>query len=88
MARPSLSEAFAPVAAEPTSEPTPTTAPETMVAARPPSRLGLKAVTVYVDPAAHRQLRILAIESDTSAQALLVDAVNDLFQKHGKPRIA
>lgn len=32
-------------------------------------------------PAAHRQLRM-------SAQALLAEAVNDLFQKHGKPGIA
>ena len=90
MARPSLSEAFAPAAAEPTTGPelTPPIAPATIVASRAPSRVGLKAVTVYVDPAAHRQLRILAIETDTSSQALLVDAVNDLFQKHSKPRIA
>ena len=86
MARPSLSQAFAPApAAEAASE---HAAAEPAPVARPPSRAGLKAVTVYVDPAAHRQLRMLAIETDRSAQALLVEAVNDLFQKHGKPGIA
>lgn len=86
MARPSLSQAFAPA---PAAEAAPERAvTEPAPVARPPSRAGLKAVTVYVDPAAHRQLRMLAIETDRSAQALLVEAVNDLFQKHGKPGIA
>ena len=86
MARPSLSQAFAP---SPDVEAAPEHTPAGAApAARPPSRAGLKAITVYVDPAAHRQLRMLAIETDRSAQALLVEAVNDLFQKHGKPGIA
>ena len=55
---------------------------------RAPSRRGRKAVTIYLDTAAHRQLRMLALEQDSSVQHLAVEAFNDLFQKHGKPRIA
>ena len=55
---------------------------------RPPSRHGRKSITVYLDAAAHRQLRLLALEQDSSAQQMVADAINDLFQKHGKPRIA
>ena len=84
--RTSLSEAFAPPARpEPVPE---AAAPDPAPAARPPSRAGLKALTLYVDPAAHRQLRMLAIETNMSAQALLVEAVNDLFQKQGKLGVA
>jgi hypothetical protein len=38
--------------------------------------------------AAKKQLAILAIERETTQQALLSEALNDLFQKHGKPAIA
>ena len=34
------------------------------------------------------QLRELAVEHRTTVQALLGEALNDLFQKHGKPEIA
>ena len=53
-----------------------------------PSRRGRKAVTFYLDPAGHQQLRMIGLETGRSAQSLLVEAANDLFQKHGKPRIA
>ena len=45
-------------------------------------------MTIYLDTAAHRQLRMLAIEQSGSVQDLMTEATNDLFQKHGKPRIA
>ena len=54
----------------------------------PPSRRGKRAATVYLDAAAHHQLRAIALETGQSTQALLTDAVNDLFQRHDKPRIA
>ena len=57
-------------------------------AGRSPSRRGRKAVTIYLDAAAHRQLRLLAVEQDRSGQDLVVEAINDLFGKHGKARIA
>lgn len=34
------------------------------------------------------QLRELAVERRATVQALLGEALNDLFQKHGKPEIA
>ena len=61
---------------------------ESADAGRSPSRRGRKAVTIYLDTAAHRQLRLLAIEQDRSGQDLVVEAINDLFGKHGKARIA
>lgn len=53
-----------------------------------PSRQGKKAITGYFDPAASKQLKQMAIEQDSSIQALLGEAINDLFKKHGKPHIA
>ena len=53
-----------------------------------PSREGKSNVTGYFDPAVKRQLRILAAEQDTTIQALLGEALNDLFAKRGKPEIA
>ena len=53
-----------------------------------PSRVGKKPVTVYYDKQAHLQLKILALERETTIQGLHEEAVNDLFVKHGKPPIA
>lgn len=55
---------------------------------RAPSRRGRKALTVYLDPAAHRQMRLLGLEQGRSGQDLVVEALNDLFRKNGKPPIA
>jgi hypothetical protein len=38
--------------------------------------------------AAKRQLRMLAAENDTTQQDLMAEALNLLFQRHGKPPIA
>ena len=51
------------------------------------ARRGRKAVTIYLDTAAHRQLRMLALEQSRSVQDLMTEATNDLFQKLGKARI-
>lgn len=37
---------------------------------------------------ARKQLDILAIEEGETLQSIMCQAVNDLFEKHGKPRIA
>lgn len=52
------------------------------------SRLGKRAVTFYVQDAAQKQLRLLSIEVEKSSQALLEEALNDLFRKHNKSAIA
>ena len=54
-------------------------------ARRPPSRRGLRSVAVYLPPEAHKQLRLLAVNQDRSLQDLAIEALDDLFQKHGNP---
>ena len=49
---------------------------------RPPSREGKRILSIYLDPLAWKQLRMLALETDTSAQALGEEAINLLFTKH------
>lgn len=55
---------------------------------RPQSRAGKKSVTGHFDPAVIRQLKILAMDNDSSIQALLAEALNDLFDKHGMKPLA
>jgi hypothetical protein len=49
------------------------------------TRAGKKKVTAALDPAMHKQLKTLAVERDTTTEALLTEAIADLFTKHGKP---
>ena len=53
-----------------------------------PDRVGKRATLFQLPAAAKKQLAMLAIETDTTQQALLSEALNDLFRKHGKPPIA
>jgi hypothetical protein len=55
---------------------------------RPPSREGKRVLSVYLDPIAWKQLRQLALDTETSTQALGEEAVNLLFTKHGLNRSA
>jgi predicted transcriptional regulator len=48
----------------------------------------MKMIAAPVDPAAHRQLKILAAELGEKSEALIREALRDLFVKHGKPPIA
>jgi hypothetical protein len=57
-------------------------------AGQPPSRQGKKALTGYFDPEVLKQLKVMALADDTTVQALLTEALNDLFKKRGKPHIA
>ncbi len=54
----------------------------------PPSRQGKKAIAGHFDPAVSKQLKQLALEQDTTVQALLAEALNDLFEKYGQKAIA
>lgn len=51
-------------------------------------RRGKKAAPFWMPEAAKRQLDLLRLERDTTTQALLTEAVNDLFRKYDKPPIA
>ncbi len=53
-----------------------------------PSRQGKKVIAGYFDPAVSKQLKQMAVDQDTTLQALLAEAINELFHKHGKPTIA
>jgi len=44
-------------------------------------------VTAPLDPATHKRLRQLALDKDTTSEALLIEAISDLFIKYGKPPI-
>lgn len=53
-----------------------------------PARRGTKHVGGYFDPAVSRQLRVIALEEDTTVQALLAEGIDMLFQARRKPTIA
>lgn len=55
---------------------------------RPPSRVGKRVLSIYLDPIAWRQLRELALDRETSTQALGEEAVNLLFEKYRRNRSA
>jgi hypothetical protein len=69
-------------------DPVPAPATVPAIRASTPSRIGKKTVAAHFDPAVSRQLKQLGLDKDTSTQALLREAINDLFAKYGKPPIA
>ena len=62
--------------------------PSTVRSARPPSRAGKRVLSVYLDPLAWKQLRQLALQEETTTQALGEEAINLLFTKRGLNRSA
>ena len=44
--------------------------------------------TLRLPPGAHKQLKRLAVDIEKPVHDLLLEAVNDLFTKYGKPPIA
>jgi hypothetical protein len=53
-----------------------------------PSRKSTKHIGGYFEPAVSKQLRGIALEEDSSVQALLGEAIDMLFQSRRKPTIA
>ena len=51
-------------------------------------RGGTSPITVHFPKQVQDQLKILAVQSDTTLHNLVAEAFNDLFAKHGKPEIA
>jgi hypothetical protein len=49
---------------------------------RPPSRAGKRVFSTYLDPIPWKQLRQLALDNETSMQALGEEALNLLFEKY------
>jgi len=93
--RPSLAETMQ-RAARPEPAATPASAPRSATPALvgegrgfyAATRAGKKKLTAALDPTAHTQFRQLALELDKKGEALLIEAINDLFGKYGKPPIA
>ena len=52
------------------------------------ARTGKKTLIAFVDPAAVRELKILAADTEMTQQGLFIEALNDLFVKHGRKPIA
>lgn len=46
------------------------------------TRVGKKKVTAPLTPEDHKRLRHLALDRDATTEALLVEAINDLFAKY------
>ena len=62
--------------------------PTDTISAVRPSRRNTKHIGGHYDPIVSKQLRALAVEEDTSVQALLAEAIDMLFQSRRKPTIA
>lgn len=61
---------------------------ESPTTSRAPIRQGKKIIAGYFDAAVSKQLKQMALDEDTNIQALLREALNDLFTKRGKAPIA
>lgn len=94
--RPSLAETMRQVAVTPDPQPVKAAKPRAVEEPAPPAaprpyfaatRVGKKKVTVALSPAAHKQLKSLAVEHETKSEALLAEAIRDLFSKYGKSAI-
>jgi uncharacterized protein involved in copper resistance len=66
-------------------EPRPQAEPRSFKAS---TREGKKMIAAPIDPAAHRQLKMLAAELGLKIEDLIREALRDMFTKHGKPPIA
>ena len=47
-----------------------------------------KGQTLRLNPAAWRELKYMAADRECTAHTLLIEAVNDLLVKHGRPPVA
>ncbi len=51
-------------------------------------RQGRQFIAAHVVPEAAKQFKLLGVQQGRTTQALLVEAINDLFAKYGLSRIA
>ena len=61
-----------------------TTAEPKTTAGIAPSRQGKKAVVLYLEPELAKRLKVLAAEEETTVHALGLEALDLLFEQHGK----
>ncbi len=53
-----------------------------------PARVGKHQVALYVAPEVRRALKLLAVERDSTIQALMTEALSDLLAKYRRRSIA
>lgn len=80
--QPIIAPAMSASAAAPKSVPK-EAAPKPAAAFHAATRAGKKKVTAPLTPEDHKRLRYLALDRDATTEALLVEAINDLFAKYG-----
>ena len=56
--------------------------------AQQPGRAGKKPLIGYYSPECIRQFKQIVLDNSTTQQDLMAEALNDLFQKYGKPSLA
>ncbi len=56
--------------------------------AKAATRVGKKMIAAPIDPAGHKQLKMLAAETERKSEDLIREALRDLFTKYGKLPIA
>ena len=88
--KPSLAESMrnAVQVSEPASSVAPTlaslsTSAPKVAGSQTATRAGKKKVTAPLAPEDHKRLKRLALDRDATTEALLVEAINDLFAKYG-----
>ena len=87
----------APAPVEAAPEPAPTPAPRARrgrakappKTERPATRLGARGVTVWVDPALYREIKIAGLDADMTTQDLMMDAITQyLSRQRGRSKTA
>ena len=78
----------APPAAPATQPPQPPPTSQAQPRRREASREGKRGKLVYLTEAAEKQLTFIGAEHDKTQQALMVEAVNLLFERYGRDQIA
>jgi hypothetical protein len=79
---PSLSANLSKISVTPDTTPPRARDIETQARGPATTRAGKKKVTAPLDPAEHKRLKALAVERETTTEALLTEAIRDLFAKY------
>lgn len=73
----------APVVTAPEAAPEPAAPRASAAGSQAATRAGMKKATAVLSPDDHKRLRHLALEQDATTEALLMEAITDLFKKYG-----
>jgi hypothetical protein len=89
MKKPSLAAALQPLDTKASIAAPPAEAPSRKPpAGTQPGRAGKRPLIGYFSPECMKQFKQITLDRDTTQQDLLAEALNDIFQKYGKPTLA